>query len=180
MRHRFVRRFLSLGPMGAADIQTVKPGGGATAGQLPGSTTTIGAGFVGQNIAATIPVGSAVPLTTVTPANVINTLALTAGIWAVYWQIDFILAAATVTLLEGGVTQNSATLPSQTPSGPFYTGDALALDPTTWVTASVTTSLTGMPQLLITGAQTIYLVAQSTFSAGAVSAYGSIAALRVG
>src|SRR5208282_4046829 len=114
MRHRFVRRFLSLGPMGAADIQTVNPGGGAVAGHLPGVSTGtgIGAGFVGEYVYTGSTSASPLTLATTVYQNIGGAaLALTGGNWLVDMQISFVLAAATPTLLQIGISQTTITLP---------------------------------------------------------------------
>src|SRR5208282_881668 len=103
MRHRFVRRFLSLGPMGAADIQTVNPsGGGVTAGHLPGLATGSypGAGFIGQSQFSNVPVGAAVsqPVSG-TPINV-TLIILAGGVYLISAQVEFVFATATVTQLQ--------------------------------------------------------------------------------
>lgn len=157
-------------------------GSGAIAGQLPGLATggNIGAGFVGEVIKTSIASGSAVGLTTATPSTVMS-LSLTAGVWTIFWAIDYTFSTTTATLLQGGPSPTTNTLPSQVPGSFFYTGDTLGTNPSTWTATSVSPQLVGMPQLIVLGStSTVYLVASATFSAGTVSAYGSIAAIRNG
>lgn len=162
------------------DIQTLNPAGGAVAGHLPGNTSGagIGPGFVGQLIESSIPVGSAVPLTTATPANV-TSVVLTAGNWWIYGQVDYLLAAATATSFQTGSSQNSATFAAQGGGG-GNPPESFTVSPFSFAASSVTISLpAGKPGYQITGSGlTVYLLAQATFSAGAVSAYGTITALR--
>src|SRR5208282_2008922 len=119
MRHRFVRRFLSLGPMGAADIQTVNPGGGAVAGAIPSLTTgaNIPAGFIGHEVHGSTVSGSAITLATGTPQNMqFGGVALTGGQWMISWAVDFVYAAATGTIVSAGPGTLTNTLPLQTPA----------------------------------------------------------------
>ena len=180
MRHRFVRRFLSLGPMGAADIQTVNPGGGATAGHLPGLVTgTIGAGFIGEFLGSSVAVGSPISLSTATPANV-TSISLSNGQWLVSWALDFILSGATGTQLEGGPGFN-VTVPSQVPTATFLSGDTLVVSNAVFTTLTSTVQLVGMPQRTYwTTGGNLFLVAQATFTVGTVSVYGSLSCVRCG
>ena len=98
------------------------------------------------------------------------------GTWKIYGYVDFALAAATTTIIEQGLatTTNSFT-------NSLQTQDTSQTLPAAQTTATIT--LTGQPTPLIqitvaSGTQVIYLVAQATFSAGAVTAYGSLYATQ--
>jgi len=137
-----------------------------------GTTTSdsAAAGDIGQSVSALVAAGSAAALTTNTGLNV-TSISLTAGDWDVEGNVNLSAAAATITAMSAGITATSATVPAD--GSEIYNGQQT-------VTASMTTSLT-MPRkrISIAATTTIYLVARSTFSAGAVSTFGSITARRV-
>lgn len=133
--------------------------------------TPLSSGLVNSSI----PVGSAVALTTATTANVAQKL-LQPGSYLVWGTVDFGEAASTVTLEQAGITNTSATLPTQ--AAPLT--EAYATRVMATVTATQTDQLVVMPTIItIASAVTIYLVAQATFSAGAVSAYGTLWAMQI-
>jgi len=122
---------------------------------------------------ATVPAGSAVALTTATPANV-TSLQLLPGIYLIWGFIDATLAGATLTALIASLSLNSGAFSSQ--AG----GSGLGTDPTKQQLASLVTATgttvqdAGPTTLTVAVPTTLYLVAQAAFSAGTVSAYGSI------
>jgi hypothetical protein len=142
-------------------------------GETDGVTAT--AGNIGQVIQSTILVGSAVALTTATPANV-TSIALTAGDWDVEGQVTMVENAASMaagSLQEAGINSTTATLPVD---------GSESLEPVQ--NAVTTTSFKqtfNIARKVInsSSATTQYLVAEATFTAGSVSAYGNITARRV-
>lgn len=136
--------------------------------------TAAPAGAVGEYVLTTVAVGSAVALTTATPANV-GSVSLTAGDWTLEGNINFTAASATVangSLWVGSINVTSATISTD--------GAEVQLNPG----ASTTTSFkdgVSIPQkrVSLTATTTIYLVAEATFTAGTVGAYGKISARRV-
>lgn len=128
------------------------------------------AGNVGQTITNAIPSGSATALTTATAKNV-TSISLTAGDWDVSGNVNFSAATATVTGTSGGITTTSATMP--TDGTEVFSGVQVTL-------LSETDSVTiSRKQINVSSTTTVYLVGKSTFSAGSVSAFGSITARRV-
>lgn len=88
---------------------------GVPAGQLPGTTTNdnAAAGNVGEVISSTVLAGSAVSLTTATPAN-ITSVALTAGDWDCRAIVSRTLGATTsVTILQSAINPTTATIGTQ-------------------------------------------------------------------
>src|SRR5579863_4104971 len=76
-------------------------------------TAAAAAGSVGEIIRSTIPSGSAVALTTATPANV-TSVALTPGDWDVWGVVDFNPAGTTsITQLISSMSLTTATLSTQ-------------------------------------------------------------------
>lgn len=126
---------------------------------------------LGTLLQSVIASGSAVALTDSTTANV-TSLALPAGIWQVTGTLDFVLGAATSTLRTGGASVTSATLGAQDQSVADVT-------PLTLVTGTQTLPA---PVCVLTlfAATTVYLVANAAFSAGTVSAYGTLQARCIG
>lgn len=122
-----------------------------------------------------IAAGSATSLTTATPKT-ITSLTLGVGTWRVYGYVDYVLAAATTTVLQHGfaTTTNS------------FTNSLQAQDTNSTVEAGLTTAtltLTGQAtpfqQITVTsGTQQVFMVGEATFSAGTVTAYGSMYATQ--
>lgn len=127
---------------------------------------TSNTGYVNSAIAS----GSSVSLTTATAANV-TSISVPAGTWFISGNINFSAATATVTGTSGGISSTTATLP--TDGTEVYSGVQVTL-------LSETDSVTLPPKKFTLGSTTtIYLVGRSTFSAGAVSAFGQITAQQV-
>lgn len=146
-----------------------------TAGQIPGTTTNgnATAGNIGEYISSSIASGSAVVLTSATPANV-TSISLTGGDWDVWGTVGFVAAGSTTaTIFEGGINSISATLPTP-PGAGAYTQVGLS------VGAGVTEPVfsVGSTRISLASTTTIYLVAQSTFAASTMSAFGFIGARR--
>lgn len=140
----------------------------------------VAAADLGTLVTSSVPSGSAVSLTTATPANV-TSITLTPGDWDISGVLDFNPAATTsVTNMTASVSLTSATLSGQTG------GSGLGTDPTMiWnQAASVPAGVCGLEvpavRLSITKTTTVYLVAQATFTVSTMSAYGTIRANRVG
>src|SRR5258708_684167 len=131
------------------------------------------AGAIGEYVSSTIAQGAAVGLTTATSANM-TSISLTAGDWEVSGVIAFQFGATTsYTNLVGGVSSVSATLPAQ----------EITFDleqPATIPTAGKDMSFV-MPTTRISIASTtnIFAVAQGTFTASTLKAYGILRARRV-
>lgn len=150
--------------LGSNDTVLVDATGGRYKGY--GTNTTPAAGFIGELKSAQVLLGSAVALTTATGANITN-ITLTAGIWDVSGTVNF-TGAPTGTSYSGSISQTSATL-----SNPIMTTPT---SPTAVSTNGV--ALTPF-RIEVNTNTTVYLVAQATFTAGSVSAYGRISATRV-
>ena len=144
------------------------------------------AGFLGEYIASTIPTGSAVSLTTATPANIAS-IALTSGDWDVDCQVEFTPAASTsVTQSNAAMSLTSATLSTQ-PGGtvgiatlgpePIMTINQAAAVPAAGYALAPTTVRVTVAQSNNTA--TVFLVAQATFTVSTMAAFGSIRARRV-
>ena len=131
-------------------------------------------GVLGEVIESLVASGSAVALTTATPANV-TSISLSAGDWDIDGHVVFAGASATTAagdLFSTGISTTSATLPTDGSEQPVG------------VPAVTTTSFKAGTSLIkktisLSGAATVYLVAEATFSAGTMGAYGSIVARRV-
>jgi len=107
--------WLALSPA-FADSAYVAPTatGQAATGQIPGTATNDSAstGNVGGYISASVGAGSAVSLTTATPANV-TSVSLSAGEWDYRGSVEFTNNASTTASFQvGGINTASATLPA--------------------------------------------------------------------
>jgi len=143
-----------------------------SAGVVDGSAAA--AGTLGEFVGSKIAIGAAVGLTTATPANV-TSISLTAGDWDVRGLVNYTAAAATVaagSLWVAGINTTTATIPVD---GTEAQIGAFAITTTAFKTGSGLVEV----HINVTTMTTIYLVAEATFSAGTVAAYGSIAARRV-
>lgn len=147
-------------------------GGFGSSANVRGTTTNdnAAAGNLGEFLTAALAVGSAVALATTVAANV-TSLALTAGDWDVTGVVDYVLTGATVTHLKSGASLVTATFGAQ---------DTFQDDVPGLVTVTDTTGeVIPLIRVSAAGAVTVFLLAAATFSAGTVSAYGSIRARRM-
>lgn len=138
-----------------------------------GTNDSASAGDLGEYQEAEVLAGSAVSLTTATPAN-ITSLALTAGDWDVWGEAAFTLnAATTVSAVNGWIYTTSATLPTAPNKGAIAT-----------LTAVLTTGATqclpvGARRISLSATTTVYLSAQAAFAVNTMAAYGMLCARRV-
>lgn len=133
------------------------------------------AGNIGEQLAASVTV--AVSLTTAVAAN-IATLALSAGDWSVSGVVVFAEGANTIpTALAAGLSAASAALPTaaQVAAG---VGNLTQYN-LTFPKGFTQTMQAGICRVSISAAANVYLVAQSTFSGGTLTATGYISARRV-
>lgn len=159
----------------AASVMTIDSVGTLIVGaanNIKGTATNNNAtaGNIGEYTSSLVASGSAVSLTTATTANV-TSISLTAGDWDVVGNINYIGTTATVTGKIAGITSTSATMP--TDGSEVYSGVQMTV-----VTATDGVSVSSK-RFSISGTTTVYLVAQATFSAGTVTAFGGITARRV-
>lgn len=149
--------------------------------QLLGTTTNDNAvaGNVGEFISSSIALGSAVSLTTATPANV-TSISLTAGDWDVNTDVYFTGGVgAAVTYLAGSVSTTSATMDTTT-LGRFasvYCAGGSAFATANSVSNIQAVSLAST-RVSVASTTTVYAVAQSVFTS-TCSAYGIIRARRI-
>lgn len=139
---------------------------------LLGTTTNNAgaAGAVGETITSAIAVGSATSLTTATAKNV-TSVSLTAGDWQVSGNCNFAAASATVTGAAGGISTTTATLPVD--GTEVYSGVQVTV-------LSENDSVTLPPKRIsLSGTTSTFLICRATFSAGTVTAFGSITAWRM-
>lgn len=141
--------------------------GGTTAADNPA------AGSIGQYISSTVLIGSAVSLTSGTPANV-TSISLTAGDWDVWGNVFYSANASTVTTVA--IAWTSTTSATQ-PTAPNNGGE------TAWVGQGVTNLSpavsAGMQRINVSSTTTVYLSTQSSFTVSTAAAYGFIGARRV-
>lgn len=180
-----------LAPMGANTIKGNNTGGSTNpadltvaqvktmlsiaTGQILGTNTndSATAGNVGQYISSSVLAGAAVPLTTVTYANV-TSIALTAGDWDVRGLVANVPDAATVTVfLDACISTTSATPPTIAAEN-NYSRDVVSN------AAGISTVINvGPMRISLAAPTTVYLVAQADFSVNTNAAFGFIGARRV-
>jgi hypothetical protein len=139
----------------------------------------VAASDLGTLVTSSIPSGSAVSLTTATPANV-TSITLSPGDWDISGVLDFNPAATTsVTNVTASVSLTSATLSGQTGGNGLGTDPTMAWNQAASVPAGVMALEVPAVRLSITKTTTVYLVAQATFTVSTMTAYGTIRANRV-
>lgn len=141
---------------------------------IVGTTTNNNAnsGAIGEYVSSSVVQGSAVGLTTGTPAN-ITSIILTAGDWDVSGNVVFLTDTATsYSIISGGISSVSATQPSSELRGVFTEAGAVP---------GIALLSVGVPTQRISmgSTTTIYLVSFSTFSVSTMSTFGTISARRV-
>jgi hypothetical protein len=128
------------------------------------------AGDLGEHVSSLVASGSAVSLTTDTPAN-ITSISLTAGDWSVGGMVNYTETSATVSARSAGISTTTATVPSDGSEG--YCGVQSTL------TSEKNTITLSSKRISLSATTTVYLVGSATFSAGTCSAFGNITARRV-
>lgn len=143
---------------------------------IVGTTTNdnAAAGSVGEYVSSTVISGSAVSLTTATPANVTN-ISLTAGDWDVSGLVGFLPANTTqVTQIVGSISTTSATLNTTPGNLVVLTSPATTYDGATQADCAMSPV-----RLSLASTTTVYLVAMSKFTVSTNGAFGIIRARRV-
>jgi hypothetical protein len=150
---------------------TIGSVGYASVGQIPGTATndSASAGNVGQVISSNIASGSAITLATGTTSN-LTSLSLTAGDWDV-WVYAYFVPGGTVSLLDVGVSQTSATLG-------FANGDFTQIAYPGLTLGNTTTVGVGPSRVSLASTTTVFGVVQATFGTSC-TAYGLMRARRV-
>lgn len=154
-----------------------RSGNGGIPVQGTNTNDSASAGQVGEYVVATLAAGSAVSLTTATAANV-TSISLTAGDWNVWGAVVFDTTSTTdFTSIIGATSRTSATLPNPGDD----TAGLFRLVRAAGALGSNQDNVFGVPiaRMSLASTTTVYLVAQSTFTASTVAVYGFIAARRV-
>lgn len=135
------------------------------------TNTAPAAGFIGEQVRSFIGTGAAVVLSDSTNAN-LTSISLTAGIWDVSLNAGF-TGSPTGTQVFAGISTVSAT-----PNADI--GDSGASTPT--VPTAGSNNFVTIPQyrMSFSSTTTVYAVVRVAFTAGAVSAFGRLSAVRVG
>lgn len=149
------------------------------AGNLPATATndSASAGNLGQYIESVIGSGSAVSLTSTTPAN-LTSISLTAGDWDV--DVVFVFTGnttTTVTYLAGSISTTSATFDNTNGRrcADIYQGAAVFNS----VPSSLATLNIPPLRLSLSGTTTVYAVAQALFAISTCTVFGILRARRV-
>ncbi len=130
-------------------------------------------GIIGQYVSADVAAGSAVALTSGTPANV-TSISLSAGDWDVSGTVAFAPAGTTTTTsCTAAIGTSSATVPTLSDTAP------VAIDNASLGAGLGRNLSTGTARLSLSTTTTVYLVAESTFATSTSAAYGFIRARRV-
>lgn len=139
---------------------------------IDSTTGQLGVGTAGQTQSSAIASGSAVSLTTATPANV-TSISLTAGTWSISALVQFGGTPTVTGAQQGSISTTSAT------HGTLGNNSAQA----GWLTANFASSNVpvSVPGYILTvgSTTTVYLVASGTFGAGSMTAYGRISAIKL-
>lgn len=161
----------------AAHADGIVNGGGSPAGQLPGTATndSASAGNVGEYLTTSVASGSAVSLTTATPANV-TSVVLTAGDWDCRGQISRVFTATTsYTQLSASLSTTTATIGSPALGTQAFNANAATVPGTT---VGPSTDI-GPSRFSLAAGATVFLVASDTFTASTNAGYGYVACRRM-
>lgn len=158
---RQVRQALS-GVAGIASISSSN-----ISGVVDGSDAALG--VIGEFRSANTPFGSAVALTNGVGSNAAS-FSLPAGDWEVYGLTQFIATGAATSQFAGAITLTSGTT---------TTNDAFLAPVISGSLAAGVQFQTPSKRINISATTTVYMSATALFSAGTVSAYGSIYARRM-
>lgn len=149
---------------------------GQSNGQIVGTATNDDAavGRVGEYLNNTLPSGSAAALTTGTGAQV-AALALTAGDWDVWAELEFTGGATTtVNYITGAINTTSTSVPDQTSGfGSTYIGGGAVFGTINPITLSLPATV-----VKLTANTTYYLNAKAAFGVSTMAAYGGVFARR--
>ena len=149
--------------------QCTTPSNGCWQAQImnPGDTT----------VSSTVLVGSAVALTTGTPAN-ITSISVPPGTWDINFLGSFTGAAGTsVNYMAVSVSATSATMDTTPGSYGAQSGGVATIFNLGW--SGGMTETAGPVRVTVTAATTYYAVAQAGFTASTMSGYGILLAKRV-
>lgn len=148
-------------------INSKGSGGIYIKGQTDGSLAPVG--YVGEIISSSIPIGSAVSMTTATATD-ITSISLTAGAWLVWGNVVLTSSGTALQIAIGWISTTSAT----TPDSSLYSG----INNTSNTNAA--TYINCLPKPInISSTTTVYLSGYATFGAGTMTGCGNIYAMRV-
>ena len=142
-----------------------------------GSTTndSAAAGSVGEIIIASIPVASAVALTTGTVTEVTH-ITLGAGDWDIFANVGFTGGATTLVKYVSG-WPNSSVASINTTFMDLFAFETAGV--AAFATGNISFSVNQSGALRQAGSSTVYLLARSVFTISTCSAYGYIYARRI-
>ncbi|NTG00122.1 hypothetical protein G6L30_08310 [Agrobacterium rhizogenes] len=146
-------------------------------GQYLGTATNDNAtaGNIGEYVQSEVVVGGAVSLTTNTPANV-TSISLTAGDWDVRGVVAWTTGASTtISSISTAINTTSASMPASL----LPNGGAYSLINANFNTGNGDVLPVGTRRLSLSSTTTVYLIAQASFGASTMSAYGGIYARRM-
>lgn len=139
---------------------------------ITGTTTndSAGTGIVGEFLQTLVASGSAVTLSDSTTATVLSK-SVAAGDYSVSANINYFLIGATATAFRAGISTTAATV--------TLDGTEVYLPGTLSLTTGNYTSTTPTVRVSLASAGTIFVSSRVAFSAGSVSAFGSLNIRRV-
>lgn len=145
-----------------------------TLGNLAGTAPV--ASSIGERIVSAVSVASAVALATNTAANM-TSISLTPGIWDITMVGGFTSPTVTPTLTQARISINTVSATLSLAVGDSDIIFPVGIAPVTGVADS--TMVLPTVRALVTTTTTYYGVARAIFSAGDISAYGRLSAVRV-
>lgn len=156
---------------GSSTTQITNTAGQLLSAALKGTATndSAAAGIVGEYASSSVASGSAITLTSGVTSN-LTSVSLTAGDWDV-WVFAYFVPAGTVSVLDVGVSQTSATFS-------FTNGDFFQVGYPGLSLGNTTTMTSGPTRVSLSGTTTLYAVVASQFGTG-MTCYGLMRARRV-
>ena len=149
--------------------------GGVVPGQVPGTSTNdnANAGNIGEYVSSSIASGSAVTLTTATPAN-ITSVSLTAGDWdCAASAVRTFGATTSVTILKSSISTTTAA------DGSLATGTMVQRSTPAQVPVTDYAHVIPPTRLSLSATTTVFLVADDTFTVSTDKGYGLLRCRRV-
>jgi hypothetical protein len=157
-----------------AHADGISNGGIFVAGQIPGTTTndSATAGNIGEFVSSSIVSGSAVTLTTATPAN-ITSVSLTAGDWdCSAGAVRTFGATTSVTILKTSLNTTTAA------DGSLATGTMVQRSTPAQVPVTDFAQAIGPVRFSLSAASSMFLVADDTFTVSTNKGYGFLRCRR--
>lgn len=183
---------ITSGTINGATVGATTPAAGtfttlASTGAFSPSSTNGIVGTIAADNANTGSVGEFVTATVATPGSAVTStislnvtsISLTRGDWDVSAVVDYAMTGATATEFKSGISASTGTLPTQAGGAGIGTDPLIVVPFFTTLLSDTYSLVIPAVRVQLASTTTIFLVANSTFSAGSETVFGTIRARRV-